>query len=403
MRLPLPFFSVASALLLFPLFALGCDDGGDTATGGSAGSGGSGASGGSGGDGGSGGSGGTGGGEFVMQPHPPFPVLEGDPAAVIKNPRLVTITFQGHPNEAEIQASGDHIVTSEWAKAVGVDYSVGEGSHLAKVVLPDAPPAALSEPDLLTLLDQHVVNGLIPAPEPDILYMIYVSAETKFDDGVGYYICTDYLGYHWQADVPSGTMTFAIVGDCGLGFEEISATFAHEYIEAASDPGFEGGYYLQLSSKDPWISVDGLENADLCDYADYFIEDGFTYQRVWSNAAAAAAVTSPCAPIDPNEVYYNVFSDLTEVPSVAAGQSQTFTLTGWSTGPIADWPLDYDPEYYSEFVPDVMLSAPTINNSKTVTITLTVPAGTPAGQLGTAMVYSGEGYGRFWPVTVRSK
>lgn len=397
---------LSRALFLAPLLVLGagCDDGGDTATGGGgAGVGGTGATGGAGGSGGSGGVGGSGGGDFVMAPHPPFPVIEGDPAYVIAHPKLVTITFQGNPDAAQLQAVGDQIVTSDWAAAVGPDYGVGEGTHLAKVVLPEAPPAELSEPDLLALLDQHVADGLVPAPADDIIYMIYVSPETTFDDGTGYYICSDYLGYHWQSDVPSGTMTFAIVGDCGRGFDEVTATFAHEYIEAASDPGFVGGYYMQLSQSDPWVSIDGLENADLCDYADYVVEAGFTYQRVWSNTAAAAAVTSPCAPVDPAEVFYNVFSDATSVPQVAAGESATFTITGWSAGPVADWSLDYDAVYYGEFEPAVELSAQTINNGQTVTLKLTVPAGTPAGQLGTAMMYSGEGYGRFWPVSIRSK
>jgi hypothetical protein len=54
-------------------------------------------------------------------------------------------------------------------------------------------------------------------------------------------------------------------------------------------------------------------------------------------------------------------------------------------------------------MPAVELGDTVINHGRTVTITLTGPAGTKPGLLGAAMIYSGEGYGRFWPVSVYSK
>ncbi len=386
----------ARAVLLVPLLAAGC---GDEASGTSAGGGGTSAGGGGAGGGTAGG--GAGGAAFVMQPHPSFPVLTGSKSAVIASPRLVTITFEGDSNTADVQAAGDALVVSDWVKTVGADYGVGDGTHLAKAVLPGPAPAKLTESDLLAAVDQQIAAGQIPSPKSDIIYMIYIPGATDFDDGMGYHMCSDYLGYHWQADVPTGTLTYAIVGDC-TDFSELTATLAHEYIETASDPGETGGYFLQVAKTDPWISQAGLENADLCDYADYVTEGAYTYQRVWSNSAAAAAVTSPCAPIDPEEIFYDVYADPAPVPKVAAGQSATFTLTGWSTAPVPDWALSWDADYYSEFKPGVELSAATINNGKSVTITITVPAGTPKGRLGTAMIYSGDGYGRFWPVSVWS-
>ena len=253
------------------------------------------------------------------------------------------------------------------------------------------------------MIDQQIQAGALPEPGDDVVYMIFTAKGTNFSDDLGYQMCTDYLGYHWQTDVPSGTLTYGVVGDCAIGFAEVTATFAHELVEIASDPGFAGGYVFTTTSNDPWYPLNGLENADMCDSADYVVEDGYTYQRVWSNTAAAAAVTSPCAPIDPNEIFYNVYADPQIIPKVAVGQSAEFTLTGWSAGPVADWPLDYDAEYYGSFTPEVELSANTINNAKTVTVKLTVPPGTPPNRTGTAMIYSGDGYGRFWPVSVRSQ
>ncbi|MEZ4308212.1 MAG: hypothetical protein R3F14_09225 [Polyangiaceae bacterium] len=393
--------TLAFALSLLGV-APGCDGGDSSSATAGAGGGGEGGTAG-GGAGGTAGAGGAGGGDFVMQPHPAFPVIPGMKSAVIASPKLVTITFQDDPNASTVEAAGDHIGTSEWLAEIGPDYGVGKGTHIAKVVLQEDAPPALSEPDLIAKVDALILAGEIPAPTPDTIYMMYVAGQTVFDDGYGYYVCDDYLGYHWQLEATSGTLTYAIVGDCGRGIEEVTSTFAHEYIEAASDPGPEGGFYLQLSDTDPWYSQDGLENADLCDYAEYVVEDGFTYQRVWSNSRAAEAITSPCAPIDPDEVFYDVYAEPAMIPEVGAGESAMFTLTGWSAGPVADWELTYDAEYYGEFVPEVTLSETTINNGKTVTITLKVPSGTPGGLLGTAMIYSGDGYGRFWPVSVWSK
>ncbi len=401
MRISSVFASLASSSFLLVPLVVGCGDGGSASSTGGGGSGTTTPTGGGGAGGGTAG-GGAGGVEFVMQPHPAFPELNGSKSAVIKSPKLVTITFPGDVNEADIQAVGDQLVTSDWIKAVGADYGVGDGTHLAKVVMPEPAPATLKESDLFTAVDQQIAAGLIPKPTADTMYMIYIPAPVDFSDDLGYHMCDDYLGYHWQVDLPSGTLTYAVVGDCMAGFEEVTATFAHEYIEMATDPGDVGGYYMQLAKTDPWASQNGQENADLCDYADYIVEAGYTYQRVWSNSAAAAAITSPCAPVDPTAVFYDVYAEPAPIPKVAAGQTATFTLTGWSTAPIPDWDLTFDADYYSEFKPTVELSQKTINNGTTVTVTLGVPANTPKGRLGTAMIYSGDGYGRFWPVSVRS-
>lgn len=398
-----PVTTLASLLLSASLLPA-CGGGETSSSTAGGGSGGSTATGGGGAGGATAGAGGTGGATgFVMQPHPPFPTIPGEMSAVIAHPKLITVTFQDNPDTAKIQAVGDALVASDWLVKTGADYGIGAGTHLAKFTLPMNEPANLQESDVLGMIDQQIQSGALPPLADDVVYMIFTAKGTNFNDDLGYQMCTDYLGYHWQTDIPSGTITYGFAGDCDIGFQEVTATFAHELIEIASDPGFTGGYFFDPGSADPWYPLAGLENADMCDTADYVVENGNTYQRVWSNSAAAAAVTSPCAPVDPAEVFYNVYADPPMIPKVSAGQSAEFTLTGWSAGPVADWTIDFDAEYYSTFTPQVELSANTINNGKTVTVKLTVPPGTPKNRLGTAMIYSGDGYGRFWPVSVRSQ
>lgn len=375
---------------------------GSSAASGASGSGGSGASGGAAGAGGDGGTAGAAGGGFVMAPHTPFPELEGSPGAVIPHGKLISITWKDNPDSAKIGQAGDVLVASQWLLETGKDYGVGAGEHLAKVVLPEVAPASLTESELFTLIDTHIKDGLIPKPAADTMYMIYISKQTSFKDIDGYELCSDYLGYHYQEQIPSGLLTYGIVGDCGMGFVEVTATFAHEYIEMATDADVNTGYVLDVANNDPWIALQYLENADLCDYSDYTVEGGFSFQKSWSNSAAKAAASSPCAPVNPEEVYFNVSADPATVPLVKAGQAATFTLTGWSTAPTkGDWELHYDTAYYGEFDPQVDFSDTMINNGKTVTVTLTVPKGTQSGLIGTAMVYSGPDYSRYWPVTVR--
>lgn len=407
MRTPAAFGTLLlPSLLLFPLLTSGCEDGASSSSGG----GGAGTTTSTTTDSGGGGAGGmTGGaagmmGEFIMQPHPAFPTLQGTTDAVIPHPKLVTITFPGDPNGPKVEAFDEALVTSDWVKNVGADYGVGDGTHIAKVVMPNPLPKPADEPYVLQQIDEQMTAGLIPKPDDNTIYMITMPAKTVFDDGQGYKMCTDFLGYHWQTDLPNnpGTFTYAFIQDCEIGFDELTVTLAHEYIEAATDPGFSGGFFLAVSKTHPWTSQNGMENADLCDSAQYIQEGGFTYQRVWSNSAAKTGLTSPCAPVDPDEVFFDVYAEPQMVPKVGPGLSATFTLTGWSTAPMLDWTIDYDAQYYSEFEPQVELSSKTINNGKTVEIKLTVPPGTPKGRQGTAMIYSGEGYGRFWPVTVIS-
>lgn len=396
---PLAFAALIFAPILLP--ACGGDDTGSTSNGGTGGSTNSGGTTDTGGAGGA--TGGTGGAQFVMQPHPPFPTIAGTMSAVIAKPQMVTVVFQDNPLADKIEAAGDAVVASQWLKDVGADYGVVSATHLAKFRIPQNEPASMQESDVLQILDEQIQAGNLVPPADDVVYMIYTAKGTNFSDDFGYQMCTEYLGYHWQTEIPSGTITYGFVGDCNIGFEEVTATLAHELIEIATDPGFSGGYVFNPLSSSPWFPLSGLENADMCDYADYVTEGNYTWQRVWSNSAAEAAVTSPCAPIDPNEIFYNVYAEPDTIPKVTAGQSATFTLTGWSAKEIPDWTISYDAEYYGNFTPKVELTDTTMNNGKSVTITLTVPAGTPKNRVGTAMIYSGDGYGRFWPVSVRSQ
>jgi hypothetical protein len=391
---------VAGTLLLTALLPLGCgsdDDATPTASAATTAT--SSGAGGQGGEG-SGGASGTGGGAFETAPHTAFPELTGDMAFTIPALHLVSMVYPGYEFEQEVKAFGDVLVTSSWLASVVSEYGIQNGTHEA-IVLPNAAPAVFSDGELVALIEQEVANGLLPPPgDPtNTLYMLYLPAGMTFDDGEGYYACQDYFGYHYQVEGVAGTINYTVVGNCTDALEDVTATSAHEYVETATDPGPVGGYWLDVPDTDPWYTLWGLENADLCDYAPYHVEGGFSFQRSWSNALAKAAQSSPCAPIPDGEVFFDVSASPADIPEVDAGASATFTLTGWSTAPVADFDLSVSPDW-GEFDLVYELDRTTLNNGLTATLTLTVPPGTPSGSFGAAMVYAGDGEWRYWPVAV---
>jgi hypothetical protein len=186
-----------------------------------------------------------------------------------------------------------------------------------------------------------------------------------------------------------------------LGVDEVTTTAAHELIESATDPyepAADEGWYVDQALPDPWYLIAG-EVADLCDGEDLIKSGSFTVQRSYSNTAAAAG-KNPCVPEDPDDRWNDVSASPATVPTIPAGGTATFTLTGWSTAEVPDWELSEYTADYSDLQDTDMnptFSAKTINNGKTVTLTLHAPATAKSGQLGGIYVLSGKQM-RPWPV-----
>jgi len=222
------------------------------------------------------------------------------------------------------------------------------------------------------------------------LYMLYVPHSVTLPADLG-----NVLGYHDATTVNGATIAYAIILDDGSGIDTTTSTAAHELIEAATDPlnPPNDGYYLDPPLPDPFYLILG-EVADLCDGEALIRSGDFAVQRSYSNAAAQAG-KSPCIPFDPDDTWYDVSASPATMPTIPAGGSVTFTLTGWSTKPVPDWNLiAYDADYADLYATDQSptFSKTTINNGETVTLTLHAPADATHGQLGGVYVLSGEHY-----------
>jgi len=316
--------------------------------------------------------------------HAPFPQVVDNGGDLLNSPSLVTITFPGYEYEAQVQAFGDWIFTSNWMAAVGLEYDVGRGQHLKKVVLSSAAPAEFDEGSIGAFIANRIRIGQLPPPTEGILYMLYLPSDTivtQLYNGQAYQVsCMSTFAAHDYSQVTSTSAPFAYawVASCTkpvpniplpIGLDGVTTAASHELIEAATDPYGEGYHLLSYDYANPWALL-GLEVGDLC-VLSFATEDGYRLQRVWSNQAARLG-GSPCVPVPAGVSYRGVSTSPGYVASVPAGKSIHFDVEGWSTssGPWAlssfVWRGNIDPQF--------TLSGTQISNGDTLSLDLTVPA-----------------------------
>jgi hypothetical protein len=330
---------------------------------------------------------------FQTAAHTPMPTVIKHSGKVIAHPVLVTITYADDTFSPMWKTLGDQIVTSTWLTTVGTEYGVGTGSHAGMYSIGPAP-ASIDGTTIQSTIQAKITDGTLPAPDASgdqHIYVLYVPRKVTLGNDL-----QNIYGYHAMGTAKGVNIAYAAILDPTWNTNEvpgITSTVAHELIEAATDPYDppNDGWYTDPPLPDPWWLIMG-EVGDLCDGEKLITSGDFQVQRSWSNAAAAAG-KNPCIPEDPDDSWYDVSADPTTMPTIPAGGSATFTLTGWSTSQIADWSLQALTADYSDLKDTDMtptFSATTINNGKTVTLTLHAPAGATSGQHGGVYVMSGD-------------
>jgi hypothetical protein len=330
-------------------------------------------------------------------PHQPFPVVEKHAGGIVRQVRLVTVTYDDYLFRAHMEEWGDFVFGSQWLKAVGAEYGVEGGSQVGRVHLPGPAPETVTANDLLDTINTLIDSGKAPAPidsqNEQVVYLVYLPHETRLDDGHGGVSCRDYFGYH-ITNIHGGILyPFAFVMDCNTAAADVQATAAHELIESATDPyGFpREGYFIDVMLPSHYFTEALGEVADLCNEEEYFWEAGHAMPPSWSNAAAQEG-KEPCVP-STSWPFYGVDVQPATAPTVAPGAQVQFTLTGWAMFPRADWGIGALETELSDFSASEMsatLSSKKLNNGTSVTLTLTVPATAKPGQIGAVDVYSTE-------------
>jgi hypothetical protein len=320
------------------------------------------------------------------------------------------VTWAGYPFAQRVDDFARWIVTSEWQTTAGADYGVGAGTYAGHLVLDAGAPASISDGQIQTLLHNLIADGGLPAPAANSIYVLFFPDTTTVTRS-GLAGCAGFGGYHYETSYQGTKYAYAVLPTCAGGSvnltegEAIEAFASHEIMEAATDPFPGSAAAYAITADIPWRYV-GTEVADICNGSYLFTDAGFTVQRIWSNTASQAGA-APCVPIPPGETYFNVSPSPDAVTKIAAGQSATFSLTGWSTAQVdGGWPVSVNLNPGYDFIPSVTLMPSTsFINGTNGSLRVTVPAGTSSGAQAVLIVESSTDPMQiqfaFWPIVIQ--
>lgn len=352
---------------------------------------------------------------FPVGPHAAFPAVPDNGGPVLTHPRLVTVGFAIDPHLAAREQFVDWVVDSGWYGAWTPDYGVGPASVIAHVELPDHPTGQLSQTQIGSILADLISDGGVPSPlladggRDDVLYAFFFTpSTTEIFEGAtscGQFGTEIIGGFHWESTYQGTPFPFAVVPTCQFGTTvesdaQVEYSASHELAEAITDPFPQSAPAYGFPFGSAWAYTDG-EVGDLCE-GPIITEDGHSLTRVWSNSSIAEG-GSPCIP-QPDDPFFAV-SASTDTVTVDAGDSVQLEVDGWSTGARDDWSvatLAY-PNGRFGITPSASLSASTVNNGQSVTLTITVPANASSGASGYVAVSAYTTTNDFidWPVLVQ--
>jgi hypothetical protein len=268
--------------------------------------------------------------------HQPIPQMVNVGGPVLADPEIVTVTFAGEAQKGSIGVYTDTVIKSPYWKTVMTGFGVHAGVSGGHAELPsdfgvDAGAAVtITDDDIHALLQKHITSGLLPTPKQGkTAYALYfpknVTIQKQSETS-----CQQFGGYHnnFSANVPAGDagaagtfdVAYAVMPRCDAypsndpvsNFNALTLVASHELAEMASDPyiGPNTGYVL--GDDDSWLPAfyapgTTIENGDACaSYsaaAESYDESGYTVQRIWDNAAAAAS-ENPCQPVKAGSIYF---------------------------------------------------------------------------------------------------
>lgn len=327
---------------------------------------------------------------------------------VLAHPSFATLTYANDTNRATLEAFGDAMGADPWWGPTTAEYGVGPLVSLGHARLPDLAPVAASQTQIETYLLGLAAAGTLPRAADGtydgVVYLLYFPAGAAITLSGGAAACSGWHGVHGEARSGTTHIAYALAIDCGpgrgfdaLGYLEAAAS--HELVEAVTDPyvSTAPAYQASPSMPDRW-SIYG-ELTDRCVGRYVVRPSGFVFARSWSNAASTAG-DDPCPPSEPGEIFYGLDTPSTTVHG-AAGTTLDVPLTGFARGTVPDFAL----QAYVAAGPNVRpsLGRATLNDGVSTNLRLTLPAGTPSGQLAWVVVLVGPAANdvRNFPILVR--
>ncbi len=354
-------------------------------------------------------------GPFVEAAHSPLPQLTYHDGPLLRSPEIVTVTFQGRqrPRVRSVRRRDHHFDLVErgsrrgFATVTGDDRrgEIGAGTSASRHRRPRELHRLFGRrpSTLQTFLDDAVVEGVLPPPNANTLYVLYLPASvvvTTTSGTVTLTSCESFRGYHGATfPVAGGTpVPYVVIPECPATgssltpLQALTLAASHEILEAATDPAEnvqQVGYYLDLSDRNAlgWNLLAGGEAADLCQdvtglHQDETAMGGYVVQRIWSNTNAARGL-DPCVPTPTGDVYFAVApggsSSFLVLP---VGGVATFEATAFSSQATAAWTLEgIDIQSAEHGLKAPLLSfsfdgqaTATVNNGDKVQVTVTLDA-----------------------------
>ncbi|HEY2364723.1 MAG TPA: hypothetical protein VGH87_00010, partial [Polyangiaceae bacterium] len=321
-----------------------------------------------------------------------FPQIPARGHVVLAHPRLVTIVAPNDPNAAGLYAYADALASSAWWKTVGGEYGVRAITASLHVAGVQPITSDVSLDDVAAYITQSTVDQS-PSATPDgrTIYLVYLPPGVNAGSSCG--VGGSHHVFGSLGDV------FAVVHRCKSAPPIIAS---HEVIEAATDPTNDG-YKIAAAKPDPWngsvwAMTDG-EVGDLCEGEPTASENGFSFDRSWSNQAATAG-HDPCVPAQVGPLFYAYAKH--DWYAVSAGASVGVTIHGTSSSE-APWAINativsrHGLSTGAGFV--AQLDDATIDAGGTTTLRVEAPSDAPSGTWALVHVTSQSGaVKRFWPV-----
>jgi hypothetical protein len=286
---------------------------------------------------------------------------------VLTSPRVVAAYYSDETEASTLQDFlGKFAASSYWSTMVG-EYGVGPLTIAAPITLTIPTPSTLTDSQLTSWLGTQL-DGTHPEWGPvdagtlnQTIFAFHFPGTTTVTLGQ-LTSCVNFNGYHQAFLMPGGIrVAYMVVIDCpGTTYvpnvlDLATAAYAHELVEATTDPQPFTGYDAIDARKEEWALDYGAELGDLCELlANSWFKPtdlGYMIQRTWSNASALAA-HDPCVPVPPfNAQYYASIPRQNEtvfVPNsptgadginLAVGESKTVEVDLTSDGPTGAWTL----------------------------------------------------------------
>jgi hypothetical protein len=297
-------------------------------------------------------------------------VLKG-PASVMATVRIQPVFFPGDALEPSALDFLAKFAKSPYWSDLVAEYGVGAATVAPAIDYGTAAPGAIDDPGIGAFLTAQI-GGNVPEWQPSggatlatTVYVLFYPSSTDITGPLGVKSCSDFGAYHSAAAIGNGqTAIYAVMARCPTGsdIDQLTQLLSHELAEAATDPTPLGA--RAFGALDPrfygWqVALQGPEICDLCQANSFNVftpgDLGYSIERCWSNASAAAYGEMCAPPQDTGPAFYAAPTALEDVVfdnldgttttidgvNVQLGKSRTIDIGLLSAGPTAaDFQVD---------------------------------------------------------------